>query len=145
MKVKYEIASAKDVPGIISLCNECFNEKTDLAYAEKVFAATASDPNQIYVNGVAGGEIIAHGKLTIIPTMYGDMATYALLNHFCVKEQYRRHHIATGLMAELVKISKAKNCKNICLWSKNFRVAAHAFYKKYGFELVEAGFFSKDI
>ena len=145
MKVEYKIAGQEDVEGIIALCNECFFEKTDLSYAKKVFDETKSDPNQIYVNGVMNGEIIAHGKLTIVPTMYGEMATYALLNHFCVREKYRRNHIATGLMSELIKIAKSRNCKTMCLWSKNFRVAAHAFYKKSGFELVEAGFFSKDI
>ena len=145
MKVEFRRVTAEDVPGTIELCNECFNEKTDLDYASRVFNETRNDPNQIYVNGVMNGEIVAHAKITIVPTMYGEMATYAMLNHFCVKEKYRRNHIATGLMSELLKISKAKGCKNICLWSKNFRVAAHSFYKKSGFELLEAGFFTKDI
>ena len=145
MEVKFKRVTVKDINGTIALCDECFLEKTDLAYATKVFNETSSDPNQIYINGVFGNEIVAHAKITVIPTMYGPMGTYALLNHVCVKEKYRRHHIATGLLNEIIKICKSMNCKNICLWSKNFRVAAHAFYKKSGFELLEAGFFSKDI
>ena len=145
MKIEFNRATMHDVEGIISLCNECFSERTDTGYARRVFAETKSDPNQIYVNGVLDGVIIAHAKVTVIPTMYEEMGTYAIINHFCVKEEYRRKHIATDLLNAVVDICKGMGCKRMCLWSKNFRVGAHAFYKKYGFELLEAGFFQKDL
>jgi hypothetical protein len=33
----------------------------------------------------------------------------------------------------------------ISLWSKNFRQPAHAMYQKYGFEIVDAKFFTYDL
>ena len=145
MELTFRRATVEDVPGIIALCNECFSERTNVDSAIWVFNATSYDTNQIYLNGEFGGRIIAHAKITVIQTIYGEMGTYAVLNHVCVKPEYRRQHIATALLNEIVKICKTLGCKRMCLWSKNFRTDAHEFYKKLGFELLEAGFFQKDI
>ena len=145
MKVVFRRATSEDVPGIIELCNECFNEETSLEYANKVFEETKNDKNQIYLVGLIDGKIIAHTKITIIPTMYEKMNTYSIINHVCVKEEYRRHNIATLMLDEVTKICKEMNCKAIELWSNNFRQPAHACYKKYGFVVNDAKFFSKEI
>ena len=145
MEVVFKIADEKDIPGIIELCDECFDESTELDYALKVFNETKDDLNQIYLNGEVNGNIIAHTKLTIIPTIYQPMSTYAIVNHFCVKPEYRRRHIAFKMLDESVKICQEKGCSSIKLWSKNVRVPAHSLYHEYGFELLEAGFFEKEI
>lgn len=145
MEVQFKIASIEDVEGIINLCNECFFENTSLEFATKVFKETCNDPNQIYLIGLLDGKMIAHAKLTIVPTMYEEMNTYSIINHFCVKEEYRRHKIATHMLNEMKRISLEHNCKSMKLWSNNVRVAAHACYYNYGFELNPAGFFSKKI
>ena len=103
------------------------------------------DKNQIYLIGSLDNKIIAHAKITIIPTIYEDMNTYAILNHVCVKEEYRRHHVGTKLLDECFKIAYKHNCKTVELWSKNFRVAAHGLYKKYGFDIMDAKFFTKNV
>lgn len=90
-------------------------------------------------------KIIAHAKINIIPTIYYNMNTYAILNHICVKPEYRRAHIGTKLLDECFKIAKERGCKTVELWSKNFRAAAHALYRSYGFEVVDAKFFEKKI
>lgn len=145
MEVTFRRATIEDVEGIIELCNECFNEETSLEYANRVFEETKDDKNQIYLVGIVDGKIIAHTKITIIPTMYEKMNTYSILNHVCVKEEYRRHNIATLMLDEATKICKEMGCKAIELWSNNFRQAAHACYNKYGFIVNDAKFFSKDI
>lgn len=145
MDVKFFIAQRSDVVGIIQLCNQCFEESTSVEYALKVFDATCNDPNQIYVIGKLNNEIVAHAKITVIPTMYEKMNTYAILNHVCVKPDYRRHNIATSMLDFISEICKDKKCVKMELWSNNVRIAAHSCYKNYGFELEEAGFFSKEI
>ena len=145
MNVEFKIASSQDVEGIIELCNECFFEETSLEYAKEMFEKTKNNPNDIYLIGVLDGKIIAHAKITIIETMYQPMSTYSILNHVCVKEEYRRHNIATKMLVEIEKICKDRNCAKMELWSNNVRVPAHACYKKYGFKLDDAGFFSKKI
>ena len=145
MEIKFKIATEEDLEGIIQVCNECFNETTSMEYATKIFEATKNDPNQIYLVGCDGDNIIAHVKITIIPTIYEKMNTYAIINHVCVKPEYRRHDIATHMLDEVTRICKEKNCVCMELWSKNFRTAAHACYKDYGFIIEDAPFFSKKI
>ncbi len=143
--VSFRLANLDDVVDIITLCNECFEENTPLEYATKVFEDTMHDKNQIYLVGTVDNKIIAHTKITVIPTIYKNMNTYAILNHVCVKPEYRRHNIATQMLDEVTKICKEKDCKVMELWSNNFRVPAHSCYKKYGFKVVDAKFFSKKI
>lgn len=145
MEVEFRIAKRGDLEDIIALTNECFGEQTPLAYAEKIWKKYEHDPNQIYLNGYLNGQLVAHTKITIIPTIYEDMNTYAILNHVCVKPDVRRHHLGTKLLDATSRICAKCGVKTVELWSKNFREAAHALYKHYGFEVVDAKFFSKDI
>lgn len=145
MEVEFRIAKRGDLEDIIALTNECFGEQTPLAYAEKIWKKYEHDPNQIYLNGYLNGQLVAHTKITIIPTIYEDMNTYAILNHVCVKPDVRRHHLGTKLLDVTFRICAKCGVKTVELWSKNFREAAHALYKHYGFEVVDAKFFSKDI
>lgn len=145
LEVLFRRANIDDVEGIITLCNECFGETTSFEYAKCVFEETMHDPNQIYLVGIVDNQIIAHTKITIIPTIYEKMNTYSIINHVCVKPEYRRHNIATKMLDEVTKICKEMNCKAIELWSNNYRIPAHSCYKKYGFEPNDATFFSKEI
>ncbi len=145
MEVIFKNLELGDIEATIDLCNLCFSETTDYEYAKKVFLENMNNPNDIYINGLVDGKVIAHAKLTVIKTMYKPMATYGILNHVCVHPDYRRHQIATHLLDVLFKVAKDSNCEVVELWSKNFRQAAHGCYKKYGFELVDAGFFSKEV
>lgn len=145
MDIKFSIATMEDVKDIIELTNECFNENTSLDYALTTFKKTQNDKNGIYVIGKIADKVVAHAKVTIIETIYEDMNTYAILNHVCVKPDYRRHNLATLMLDEITKICKEKGCVAIELWSKNFRKAAHACYLNYGFIKDEAGFFCKKL
>ena len=145
MDVTFRKATISDVENIISLCNECFFEKTSLDYALDTFKKTMNDPNQIYIIGEFENNVIAHAKITIIPTIYEPMSTYSILNHVCVKPEYRRHNIASKMLEEIEKICIENKCKKMELWSNNVRTAAHACYKKFGFTIDDAGFFSKEI
>ena len=144
MKVNFRIAEEKDIEGIIDLCNECFFENTDYSKALEIFKKTHDDKN-IYLVGEIEGKIVAHAKITVITTIYAPMGTYAILNHVCVKPEYRRQKIATKMLDEISRICIASGCNKMELWSNNVRVPAHACYKNYGFTLDDAGFFSKEI
>lgn len=115
-----------------------------MEYAERVWTATEADPHQIYVVGELEGQIVAHALVNVIPTIYEEMNTYAILNHVCVKPDVRRGGIGTGLLDYCFEIARGAGCKKVELWSKNFRVAAHGLYHKYGFEVLDAKFFEKE-
>ncbi len=107
MDITFRKATLDDVESIIALCNERFNENTPIEYALDSFKKTQNDPNQIYIVGIAENKVVAHTKITIIPTMYEDMNTYAVLNHVCVKPELRREHIGTKMLDECFKIAKS--------------------------------------
>ncbi len=145
MNIKFSIMTESDLENTIRLCNICFNEETDITKAREIYEINKDDPNQIYLIGKMDDKIIAHMKISIIPTIYGPMSTYAILNHVCVHPDYRRHKIGTRLLDEATKICKSKNCVCMELWSMNFRIPAHALYKNYGFTVEDAKFFKKVI
>jgi len=145
MEVTFKKANLEDVRGIIDLCNECFEEETSYFYAEKIFKETMRDPNNIYLIGIESGKIIAHTKISIIRTMFDDMNKFSILNHVCVKPEYRRHNLATRMLEIVEQICMDQECKTMKLWSNNFRVPAHKCYQKFGFKKQDAGFFEKEI
>ncbi len=145
MEVNFRIAKEEDIEEIIKLCNECFNEETNIEYAKRIYKENENDDKQIYLVGTIEGKVVAHTKITIIPTIYEKMNTYAILNHVCVKPEYRRHNIATKMLDECTRICREKKCVAMELWSMNFRVPAHECYKHYGFVVNDAKFFSKEL
>lgn len=144
-EVEIRIAKQADVKDIIALTNECFGVNDSVEYAEKVFQQTENDPNQIYLNAYYQNQLVGHMKVTIIPTIYEDMNTYAILNHVCVKPEIRRQHIATKMLDRAFAICQDRKVKVVELWSSNFREAAHACYKKYGFKVLDAKFFACEV
>lgn len=145
MKIKFKIATLSDIPEIVDLCNECFDENTPTEKAIKIFNETMHDPNQIYLIGIMDDKIVAHSRIAIVKTMFDGMDTFAILNHVCVKPDYRHHHIATHMLDAIKTICIQKGCCAIKLWSRNFRVPAHTCYKRFGFIADDATFFSLEI
>lgn len=146
MGVLFRLAVREDIEGIVDLMNECFNESTSDSFARKVFLETEKDPNQIHLIGVhEDGEIVAYSKITIIPCISSPMETFAILNHVCVKPEFRREHIGTKLLEESERLAREHGAHALELWSANFRQPAHALYKKFGFEIFDGPFFQKEI
>ena len=69
MEVIFKSMEERDIEATLALCNKCFDEFNDYEYAKKVYIETMNDSNNIYINGVLDGKIIAHAKLTIIKTI----------------------------------------------------------------------------
>lgn len=145
INVKFSLADASKIRGIVDLCNEVFEEDTDYEEALKIFNEYKSDRNQIYIVGEYEGKVIAHTRIAIVPTMFKDMGTFAILNHVCVKPEFRKHHIASKMLEVVRTVCKNHECTAMKLWSRNFRIPAHACYKKFGFVPDDATFFSMDI
>lgn len=141
-KIVFRIAEFSDVSDIVSLCNLCFDETTSAFKAKEIFLKTAKDENQIYLVGEVDGKIIAHTKITIVPTIFEEMNTYAILNHVCVHPDYRRCNYAFHMLQEVERICKKRGCVAMKLWSMNFRIPAHSCYKKFGFHVDDAKFFT---
>ncbi len=144
MKIIFRKAEIDDVKDIVELCNECFDGNTSVEDATRLFNETVNDDNQIYLIGTVDNKVVAHTKLTVVPMMYDELKTYAVLNHVCVKPEYRRHNIATVMLSACEEVAKMMNCDGMKLWSNNFRIPAHKCYLNYGFEVEQAKFFIKE-
>lgn len=145
VELRFRLAKIEDVKELVDVCNYCFDENTAYEKALKIFQDTYHDPNQLYLIGVLDDKIVAHTKITIIPTMFDGMDCYAVLNHVCVLPEYRRHHIAKHMLDVVKKICESRGCSSIKLWSKNFRQPAHQCYLKEGFEIIDAKFFEYEL
>ena len=145
MGVHFRLAKLEDINELVALMNECFDENTSVDYARKVFLETEKDPNQIHLIGIIDDQIVAYAKITIIPCISSPMETFAILNHVCVKPEFRREHIGTKLLEECERIAGEHGANKLELWSANFREAAHALYKKFGFTIFDGPFFQKEI
>ncbi len=145
MELKFRLAKEEDITQVVELTNNCFDENTQVEQALEIFQKTKHDRNQLYLIGEMNEKIIAHTKITIVPTIFDGMETYAILNHVCVLPEYRRHHIAKHMMSVIKKICQEHNCISIKLWSKNFRVPAHTCYINEGFEVIDAKFFELNL
>ncbi len=145
MEVQFWIANESHIEKIVKLCNECFEENTSVDKALEIYNKNKHDQNQIYLIALCNEEIIAHTRIQIVPTIFEGMDTFAILNHVCVKNEYRKHKIGTKLLQITEKICKDRGCASIKLWSNNFRTPAHSCYKKFGFVINDAAFFSKEI
>ncbi len=143
--MKFSLADASKIRGIVDLCNEVFEEDTDYEEALRIFNEYKSDRNQIYIIGEFEGRVIAHTRIAIVPTMFKDMGTFAILNHVCVKPEFRKHHIASKMLEVVREVCRNHECTSLKLWSRNFRIPAHSCYKKFGFTQDDAAFFSLDI
>ena len=141
----FRLAKLEDINELVALMNECFDENTSVDYARKVFLETEKDPNQIHLIGIIDDQIVAYAKITIIPCISSPMETFAILNHVCVKPEFRREHIGTKLLEECERIAGEHGANKLELWSANFREAAHALYKKFGFTIFDGPFFQKEI
>lgn len=54
MEIIFRNAIYDDLESIIKLCDECFDEKTSLEYARKIYLENETDKNQIYLVGTLG-------------------------------------------------------------------------------------------
>ncbi len=145
MGVHFRLVKLEDISELVSLMNECFDESTSYDFARKAFLETEKDPNQIHLIGLVDEKIAAYAKITIIPCLSSPMETFAILNHVCVKPEFRKHHIGTKLLEECERLAVEHGAHALELWSANFRQPAHALYKKFGFTVFDGPFFQKEL
>ena len=146
MKIVFKLLDDERLSEAINLCNICFKENTSVEEAQKNFEAEKDDKHHMYIVGFTeDGKLVAHVRLQFIETIFSSMTSYAILNHVCVHPDYRRHRIGSKMLEYVSDICRDRGCKEIKLWSNNYRVASHALYKDFGFEKVDATFYNKEL
>ena len=113
----------QDVDAVTKLEESCFSQP----WRRHDFEEILTNPGRIYLVAKECDEVIGGCMLTEI-TGEGDISNVA------VKEQYRGKHIATKLLAELIRIGKEeKNIHAFTLEVREKNTAARRLYENQGF------------
>ena len=113
----------QDVDAVTRLEESCFSQP----WKKHDFEEILTNPGRIYLVAKEKDEVVGGCMLTEI-TGEGDISNVA------VKEQYRGKHIATKLLAELIRIGKEeKNIHAFTLEVREKNAAARRLYENQGF------------
>jgi ribosomal protein S18 acetylase RimI-like enzyme len=98
------------------------------------FDAIASDPNNATYVWEQDGEIVGCFQLTFLPGLLLKGGWRAQVESVRVDRRYRGRKIGEQMMAEAIKISRAKpDCRMLQLTTNKDRRDAHRFYRRLGF------------
>ena len=74
-----------------------------------------------------------------------DNKKYAIINNFCIKNEYRNKGYGNNFMNECIKYLKEKNIDKINMHSNKNRTYAHKIYKNNNFQIVDTILLNKDL
>ena len=97
------------------------------------FDAIDSDPNNATYVWELDGEIVGCFQLTFLPGLLMKGGWRAQVESVRVDRRYRGRKIGEQLMAEAVRMSRAKGCWQLQLTTNKDRRDAHRFYRRLGF------------
>ena len=69
----------------------------------------------------------------------------AIINSFCIKEEYRNKGYGDYFLNECINYLKSKDIDKISITSNKNRVYAHMLYKKNNFEIIDTVVLKKDL
>ena len=112
---------------------------------DEVYGLTKKTNNSTNIELVAeyNNEIIGFLTLNKLHDSVEDIA-YFYINYVCVKNNYRRLHVATKLLEKAIELCKEENALYIELTSNPSRLEAHSLYEKLGFKIRCTDVFRKE-
>lgn len=137
MDRKFEIAEAQreDLPALLSLYKEL--HETDPvpqgAGLEAVWEKILADPDYHILLAKVDGIAAASVSVIVVPNLTRNARSYAIIENVVTASAHRRQGLAAALMAEAVKIAKAKNCYKASLTTGNKDEGTLRFYEGCGF------------
>lgn len=113
----------RDLEQVTALEEACFTQP----WKRKDFEDILTNPDRIYLVAVDGEKIVGGCMLSCI-CGEGDISNVA------VDMQYRKQHIATKLLSEIMRIgTKERNLQAYTLEVRQQNIAAQGLYEKLGF------------
>jgi ribosomal protein S18 acetylase RimI-like enzyme len=99
----------------------------DHAIDPALVAIYLARPDHILVVAMAGGEIVGHARGVV--HHQPDFGPQLYIDNLGVTPALKRKGIATGLMAKLVELGKARGCTDLWLATETDNEEAIGFYK----------------
>ncbi|MDR1348855.1 MAG: GNAT family N-acetyltransferase [Prevotellaceae bacterium] len=135
---------ADDYAAIFELLKQLWIDKQlNCKVLQAVYENALKSDRQKLIIGLIGNKIVGFCSLTINNNLWQG-GNLGYIDELIVDENFRGQGIGKTLMAEITKIARENNCKQIELSSAFHRKEAHQFYKNSGYEK-RAYLFSKAI
>jgi ribosomal protein S18 acetylase RimI-like enzyme len=105
----------------------------DLSPYLAAFDAIAADPNNGLFVWDEGGTVIGCFQLTFLPGLLLKGGWRAQLEGVRVEASHRGRRIGEQMVAEVVKMARARGCRVVQLTTNKQRLDAQRFYRRLGF------------
>jgi len=136
-------AVAADVPAIVAMLADdplgATRERPgDPAYAE-AFTGIDTDPRQMLIVAVAGGDVVGTMQLTFIPGLSRLGSTRALIEAVRVRSDQRGSGLGGELIHWAIDTARDRGAALVQLTTDASRKDAHRFYERLGFKATHVG------
>lgn len=122
MKIAIREMTSQDLEAVTSLEESCFS----MPWRKHDFEEILTNPNRVYLTALCGDMVVGGCMMTMVAGE-GDISNVA------VREDYRGKHIATELLAELLRWGEAQGIHDFTLEVREQNHAAIRLYEKAGF------------
>ena len=141
MEIQIRYYKQSDYNMLIRILRDVYGSTIDQAILESVYI---SEKRSIIV-AVTEEEQLVGCTFLEVQEDYIRPSRTLYITYVAVDKKYRENGIGRKLICKVEEICKDEGCSAIELTSADFRIEAHAFYKKLGFTKKKTTLFIKEI
>ncbi len=116
-----------DPPKLAELDKRCFA----IPWSEKSFNNELKNENANYLIARDGDKVVGYAG-------FWEVCGSGDITNVAVDADYRRQHIGSRLIEEMIRKAKSMNLELLTLEVRRSNIAAQGLYEKYGFEVLGA-------
>jgi GNAT superfamily N-acetyltransferase len=133
----------RDLEAIGVLHTHFWGEVSDAASMAQTLARLRSDQDHALLAARIDGQCVGTATGVICHGLYGGSDAYLVIEDVVVDPAFRRHGVATALLAELERFAIQGGCKQMILLTEACREDAAALYESAGFSGAWTGYKKK--
>ena len=125
-----------DLEPLLGLYSELHSddEPIDPARAKAIWSATLANPDDIYLGGFVGDELVTSCTVAVVLNLTRGGRPYAVIENVVTSAAHRRKGYASLLLRAAIHRCWLRDCYKVMLMSAAGRTEAHAFYESLGFD-----------
>ncbi|MFL6623420.1 MAG: GNAT family N-acetyltransferase [Sulfurifustis sp.] len=140
------LATAKDLPGILTLYKELRPHDPELPTAEAMRLWSEILENRdvhVFVSDIEG-QLASSCMLAVVPNLANGGRPFGIIEHVITLFRFRRRGLAQALLEFALSFAWSRRCYKVVLLSGVQRLEAHKMYEAVGFRGdIERGFVAK--
>jgi ribosomal protein S18 acetylase RimI-like enzyme len=132
-----------DLPAIAKLHAHFWGEASDIAEMARTLDRLEDDEEHLLLAARIGGTCVGTATGVVCHGLYGGFDSYLVIEDVVVDPDHRRQGVASSLLAELERVARERDCKQMILLTESCRHDAVALYHSADFEGRWVGFKKK--